>query len=57
MLVFASSHGFISQRVSEEEDINLPKVPLTFICTIPVKCLPRLDDEVTGDKIGMVELV
>ena len=46
-----------SQIDSEEGDINILKVPLTFICTIPVKCPPRLDDEVARENIGMVESV
>ena len=35
----------IDQRVSEEEDINFPKVPPSHICTTPTKCLPKANEE------------
>ena len=35
----------IDQRVSEEENINFPKVPPSHICTTPVKCTPKENEE------------
>ena len=34
----------IDQRVSEEEDINFPKVPPSHICTTPVNCPPKANE-------------
>ena len=40
----------IDQRVSEEEDINFPKVPPSHICTTLVKCPPKaIEEEFEGE--------
>ena len=46
-IVVCIIHPFhqIDQRVSEEEDINFPKVPPNHICTTPVKCPPKENEE------------
>ena len=40
------------KKVFQEEDINLPKVPLSHSFTAPKKCPPRREKEATEDESG-----
>ena len=43
----------MDQKVFQEEDINLPKVPLCHICTAPKKCPPSREKEALEDESGI----
>ena len=45
-------YNYPDQNVFQEEDINLPKVPLGHIFTAPEKCSPRKEKEATEDESG-----
>ena len=49
----ASNHNQPGQKVFQEEDINLPKVPLDHICTALEKCPPRREKEASEYESGL----
>ena len=54
MLYGPSNHIIIlTKKVFQEEDINLPKVPLTHIFTAPEKCPPKREKEAPEDESGI----
>ena len=46
----------IDQRVSLEEDINFSTVPPSHICTTPIKCMPKENEEDFEGEASCVKL-
>ena len=46
-------HETIDKKFCKYDDINLPKVPLSHICTAPEKCPPRREKEAPEDESGL----
>ena len=54
---YIQPYNYPDKKVSQEEDINLPKVPLGHICTAIEKCPPRREKEAPEDESGLDALL
>ena len=50
---FILPYDWVVQIVYEGGVTSHPKVPSDMICTVPVECMPKIEDEVAEDEIDM----